>query len=102
MPQYGRGTVDGTMRLASARPLPILSGDVTLSNASIPFAAIARGAGGGAAARPGAGGGPNLAFDLMARAGRNVRVQSNIIDIGATGTLDLTGTLGRAQAGRHC
>ena len=94
LPQYGTGQVDGTLRLASARPLPLLSGDVTLSNASIPFAAIARGAGGGPpAAGPGAAGGLNLAFDLMARAGRNVRVQSSIIDIGATGLLDLSGTL---------
>jgi hypothetical protein len=94
LPQYGRGQIDGTMRLVSARPLPLLTGDVTLSNASIPFAAIARGAGsGGAAAAPGGPGGLNLAFDLMARAGRNVRVQSNIIDIAATGALDLTGSL---------
>jgi autotransporter translocation and assembly factor TamB len=93
LPQYGTGQVDGSLRLVSARPLPLLSGDVTLSNASIPFAAIARGAGGGAAAGPAKPAGLNLAFDLMARAGRNVRVQSSIIDIGATGLLDLTGTL---------
>jgi autotransporter translocation and assembly factor TamB len=102
LPQYGRGQIDGTLRLASARPLPLLSGDVTLSNASIPFAAIARGAGGGGSAA-GSGGpdGLNLALDLMARAGRNVRVQSNIIDIGTTGVLDLSGTLAAPKlAGR--
>ncbi len=92
-PQFGRGTVDGALQVASARPLPVVSGDLTLSNASIPFAALVRSAGGGGAAGPGAAGGPDLAFDLIARAGRNVRVQSSIIDVGATGTLDLTGTL---------
>jgi hypothetical protein len=92
-PQYGRGTIDGTMKLQSAQPIPVLSGDLTLSNASIPFNAIYRNTGSGGSAA-GAGGLPlDVAFALMMRAGKNVRVQSSIIDIGATGTLDLTGSL---------
>ena len=90
-PQFGRGTVDGTMTLASAEHLPLLSGDVTLSNASIPFTAVYRSGSGPAAG--GEGRGLNVAFDVHAHSGKNVRVQSSILDIGATGALDLTGTL---------
>ena len=97
-PFYGNGTVDGTMRLRSGTP-PSLSGDVTISNASIPILAIYRNANGGAAAGAAAGGGGkppfDLAFELMTHAGKNVRIQAGApyIDIGATGTLDLTGRL---------
>ncbi|MEO7040416.1 MAG: translocation/assembly module TamB domain-containing protein [Candidatus Elarobacter sp.] len=92
--QFGRGTIDGTLQVRSAAPLPVVSGDLTLSNASIPFATIVRGSG-AAKAPAGATGAPplDLAFDLMARAGKNVRVQSSVVDIGASGVLDLTGTL---------
>jgi autotransporter translocation and assembly factor TamB len=89
-PQYGRGTIDGMLTLAAGPTMPILSGNVTLSNTSIPFTAISR---------AGSGGGPagalpfDLAFNVVATAGRKVRVQSSFLDIGATGTLDLTGTL---------
>jgi hypothetical protein len=69
--------------------MPILSGDVALSNASIPFTAIARAGGGG----PGGALPFDLAFNVVATAGRKVRVQSSFLDIGATGTLDLTGSL---------
>lgn len=98
-PQFGRGTIDGTMQLRSAQPLPVLSGNLVLSNASIPILSIARsvGAGGSAGgATPGGGGLPfNVAFELSAKAGKNVRVQASspYIDVGTTGALDLTGTL---------
>ncbi|MEA2687858.1 MAG: translocation and assembly module TamB, partial [Candidatus Eremiobacteraeota bacterium] len=36
-PQYGRGTVDGALQLRSGTQMPVLSGDVALSNASIPI-----------------------------------------------------------------
>ncbi len=88
----GRGQIDGSAQLQSTARIPTLSGNLTLSNASIPFAALYRLAsqGGGGTA---AGGPPfDLAFDLVARAGRNVRVQSSIMDIGAGGTLTVTGT----------
>lgn len=88
-PQYLRGTLDGTLQLASGPTMPILSGDMTLSNASIPFAAITRSAGGGAAKGPPL----DLGFDLTLHAGRNVRVQSAIVDVGAAGSVTLTGTL---------
>ncbi len=94
-PQFGTGTIDGTMQLRSGTPAPTLSGNVTLSNASIPVLSIYRSAT-ASSASGGSGGLPfNVAFDLAAQAGRNVRVHASspYIDIGTTGTLDLTGTL---------
>jgi TamB, inner membrane protein subunit of TAM complex len=96
-PQYGRGTVDGVLQLRGGAQLPVLSGDVALTNASIPILSIYRNANAGGAGGASAGGGPpfNVAFDVVAHAGKNVRVQATapFIDVGATGTLDLTGTL---------
>ncbi len=92
-PQFGRGTIDGTLKLTAGAKMPVLSGDVAVSNASIPFASIYRAASSGGA---GAAGGAlpfDVAFDVVATAGRKVRVQSPIMDIGTTGTVDLTGTL---------
>lgn len=95
-PEYGRGTIDGTVRLVSTNPAPTLSGDIALSDASIPFNTIIRLAAGGGgsnnASKP-AIPLPNLAFDLTARAGRNVRVESSVIDVGATGTITISGPL---------
>ncbi len=84
----GRGTVDGSAQLESTARIPTLGGNLTLSNASIPFAALYKLASQGAGT---AASGPpfDLAFDLVARAGRNVRVQSSIMDIGAAGTLNV-------------
>lgn len=87
-PQYVRGTVEGTIQIASAATMPVVSGALTLSNASIPFAAVYRNAGGGLGEVP-----LPIGFDLTLIAGRNVRVQSSIIDVGATGQVVLTGTL---------
>jgi len=98
-PEYGRGTIDGTMRLVSARPLPILSGNVTLSYASIPFSTIYRLAAGSGPVAPATGPRPDVAFDLVAKAGRSVRVQSSLIDIGTEGSLALTGTLQSPRLG---
>jgi len=87
-PQYVRGTVDGTLQVASAATMPIVSGTLTLSNASIPFSAVYK----NNAGTPGEAPFP-IGFDLTLAAGRNVRVQSSIIDVGATGQVVLTGTL---------
>jgi hypothetical protein len=92
-PAYGKGQVDGNLAIASGNVRPLVTGSVAVSNATIPFATLltaAEGGGGG-----GATGLPpfNLDFDVQASAGTNVRVRSSIIDIGATGALDLTGNL---------
>jgi hypothetical protein len=95
-PQYGRGTIDGTLQLHRGPSMAILSGDVALTNASIPILSIYRNATAGAAA-PGVRGvkGFDIGFDVIARAGKNVRVQASspYLDIGTSGLLDLTGTL---------
>jgi len=102
-PQFGTGTIDGTMSLRNAKPLPVLSGNLTLTNASIPILSIYRNTSGGSGAAGAPGGGPpfNLAFDLNARAGKNVRVQASspYIDVGTTGALALTGTLASPKLG---
>ena len=102
-PQFGSGTIDGTMALRNAKLLPVLSGNVTLTNASIPILSIYRNTGGGNGSAGAPGGGPpfNIAFDLTARAGKNVRIQASspYIDVGATGALDLTGTLASPKLG---
>ena len=98
-PQYGRGAVDGTLALRNGATLPVLSGEVTLYDASIPILSIYRNASGAAAGGSGGGGGGglpfNVALNVVTHAGKKVRVQASspYIDIGASGTLDLTGTL---------
>ncbi len=96
LPQYGRGTIDGTMQLRSGTGIPVLSGDLTLSNASIPILTIYRNATAGTSTASGGLGLPlNLGFDLTANVGKKVRVQASspYVDVGATGTVVLTGTL---------
>jgi hypothetical protein len=95
VPNYGGGTIDGTAQLVSGARYPTLSGNVTLSNATIPFAAIFR----AASAPPPPTSGPqfDLGFDLHADA-KSVRIKSPIIDVGATGQLALTGTLRSPRA----
>jgi len=92
-PAYGKGQVDGNLAIASGKVRPVVTGSVAVSNATIPFQTLLSAAEGGGGSH--ATGGPpfDLDFDLAATAGTNVRVRSSIIDIGATGALDLTGSL---------
>jgi hypothetical protein len=92
-PAYGGGTIDGTAQIVGGQVRPTLSGDVTISQARIPFAAILHAAGGSAEAPPATGPQFDLGFDLRARVGKDVRVRSPNIDIGTTGALALTGSL---------
>jgi hypothetical protein len=93
LPQYASGQIDGNLTLSRRGRLPLLAGDVTLTHTSVPFSSILRdisGGGGGANAM-----GPpfDLAFNVIAHVGKSVRVQGPIIDVGATGTIALTGTI---------
>jgi hypothetical protein len=90
VPGYGSGSIDGRMTVASGRRRPILTGDVTVYDTTIPFATIFRASG----ANDEASGPPlDLGLNLHATAGKNVRVRSPIIDVGATGDIDVTGSV---------
>jgi hypothetical protein len=95
LPGYGSGTLDARLALDKAqRAEALLSGDVTLSNATLPFAAFLKAAqGSGSVSLPQL----PLAFDLSATAGRNVRVRGSGygagLDIGASGSVHLGGSL---------
>jgi len=95
-PQFGRGTIDGDLSLASGAQRPQLAGTITLHDTSIPFASIYRLAAGTGLRPRTAGGSPfDLAFDLVVDVGKNVAVQSQspFIDVGLTGGLTVGGTL---------
>jgi hypothetical protein len=95
LPAYGSGTLDAKISLAKrANSDALLSGSVTLSNATLPFSSFLRAAqGGGTASLPRL----PLSFDLLATAGKSVRVRGNGygagLDIGVTGSARLGGTL---------
>ena len=95
LPAYGSGTIDASLALAKKpKTDALLSGSVTLSNATLPFASFVRAAqqSGNANALP-----LPVAFDLSATAGKNVRVRGSGygagLDIGVGGSVKLGGTL---------
>ncbi len=95
LPAYGNGTIDADLALTKTpSSQALLSGEATLSNATLPFAAFVNAAqnASGHAVPPLA-----LAFDLRATAGKNVRVRGSGygagLDIGAIGSAHLAGTL---------
>ncbi len=97
LPAFGTGAFDGRIALNRApKQLARVSGDITLHDAAIPFAAFLAAAQGG-----GNGSGPafpfDLGFNMKLAVGKNVRVRGSGygagLDIGATGAVDLAGTL---------
>lgn len=95
LPAYGGGQLDGALTLArGSRTQPVLGGGVTLSDATIPFSALLPAAGKGAAP---AGLPPDLALDFGVDAGRNVRIRSANVDIGARGSVHVGGNLAAPQ-----
>ncbi len=99
LPKYYRGRVDGSVSIAqSPGTLPVVGGSVALSSARIPASALYGSGGANAAASP-----PpfDVALALHVAAGRDVRVQNSMIDVGATGAVDVGGTLAQPTlAGR--
>jgi translocation and assembly module TamB len=95
LPAYGSGTVDAKLALFK-RPAAaaLLSGNVTLSDATLPFAAFIKAATQSSSAQAAQ---IPLAFDVSATVGKNVRVRGSGygagLDIGATGSVRLGGTL---------
>ncbi len=95
LPAYGSGQLDGALTLSRApRAQPALGGGVVLSDAAIPFSALLVPGGSGAAP---AGLPPDLALDFGVDAGRNVRVRSANVDIGARGSVHVGGDLATPQ-----
>jgi hypothetical protein len=105
LPAYGTGTVNADLALTKTpSSLALLSGNVTLADASLPFAAFLRAAQGGGESSGGPASSfhlPPLAFDVRADAGRNVRVRGAGygagLDIGVAGSVRLAGTLASPQ-----
>jgi hypothetical protein len=95
MPAYGSGTLDAKLVLVK-RPATeaLLSGNATLSDATLPFAAFIKAATQSSSAQAAQ---IPLAFDVSATVGKNVRVRGSGygagLDIGATGSVRLGGTL---------
>ncbi len=91
-PQYFRGTFDADIHAyRTAGSIPTIAGNVTVPSARVPLTAFWN---------PHAPKKPksapmNLAFDLIARAGRDVRVQSPNVDVGAQGAVTITGTMAK-------
>ncbi len=106
---YGKGQIDGTATLEhQPHELAVVGGSVSLQDALIPFSALYNPQSGGSASSSASAsaaiaiatpvpatpyGLPNVAFDLALVAGRNVRVRSSVIDIGASGSVRVGGTL---------
>ena len=95
VPQFGRGTLDARLALTSTGDKgPVLSGDVTMSNTSLSLSGLYAIATGGSPASALASSAPlGLGLDLRINAGRNVRVQDTVLDIGATGRMQIAGTM---------
>jgi autotransporter translocation and assembly factor TamB len=97
MPQFGTGTFTSDLSLQRAPGrLALLKGNVTVTDAVMPFAAFLKFGG----PVPGQNTGPplNLAFDLGITAGRNVRIRGGGagifgLDISGEGKAHLRGTL---------
>jgi autotransporter translocation and assembly factor TamB len=91
MPAYFQGILNGSIavtRLDGATPQ--MSGDIAVSDARLPFNAFLD-VKGGSKTSPSL---PEIAIaNLRIAAGKNVRVQSANVDVGATGDVALTGTL---------
>ena len=94
-PAYGNGTLDGRLTISKETgSAALLSGNATLSNATLSFASFVR-----VAQQSSALAGPPLplAFNLQATAGKNVRVRGSGygagLDIGVAGSVKLGGTL---------
>ena len=95
MPAWGSGTLDAQLALKKLpKSKALLSGAVSLSNATLPFSSFIR-----AAQQSGSFGGASLpiGFNLTATAGKNVRVRGSGygagLDIGVAGSVKVGGTL---------
>jgi autotransporter translocation and assembly factor TamB len=92
-PKYYTGYVDGKISAKKRVAAPLtVGGDLSFSNARIPYTALLPSGGSSTTAAPAL---PNIAFNLGVNVKRDVRVQSGPVDIGTTGTARLGGTLAK-------
>lgn len=91
LPGFFRGNLNGEVSIAREySPVPVIRGNVTVSNARIPPNTLLTQTG-DAQSRPRL---PNVAFNgVRIIAGNDVRLQSANVDIGATGEVALAGTV---------
>ncbi len=95
-PQYFRGKVDANITAFRAqRGIPTVSGTVEIPSARIPLTAFWNPKAPKTSPAPP----PPLAFDLHAKIGNDVRVQSTGVDVGAQGHVAITGTLAHPALG---
>jgi hypothetical protein len=90
LPDYFAGALTGTVSLSNTPAGPVMSGDVSVNDARIPFSGLL-------AQKSGASPNPflsRIAFDRLRLAiGSNVRVQSANVDVGMAGGITMSGTL---------
>ena len=90
-PKFYFGFLDGTLTASKvAGAHPIIGGDLTVSNARIPYQAFIPSS---AKPLPNAPKPPDIGFDLGLAVGKDVRVAQGPVDIGALGGVRLGGTL---------
>lgn len=90
VPNYLRGTIDADVALSRLAGMPIeVAGAVMLPMARIPLTALYN----PKSSKPSGVVPPPVAFDLDVTAGRDVRVQSGPVDVGAQGRVKVGGTL---------
>jgi autotransporter translocation and assembly factor TamB len=89
-PDYFRGRFDADLRFArTPESRPILSGTIDVPYGRIPATALLN----LTSAEASTTAPPNIGFDLHATVGRDMRLQSRNVDVGATGAVNLAGTL---------
>ena len=99
LPQYGTYTLTSATTLVRVPgQLAKLSGNATITDSTVPFAAFLKFGGGSGGTGASAGPPFNLAFNLGITAGKNVRVRGGGagifgLDIGGEGSVQLAGTL---------
>jgi autotransporter translocation and assembly factor TamB len=94
LPKYFKGKLDANIAISRKPGMPLLvAGSVAIASARIPLTALYNPKPAGSSAPQV----PPVAFDMHIGVGKDVRVVSSNVDIGATGKLDVAGTLAKPR-----
>ncbi|HXM06125.1 MAG TPA: translocation/assembly module TamB domain-containing protein, partial [Candidatus Acidoferrum sp.] len=94
LPKYFKGKLDANIAMSRKPGMPVLvAGSVAIASARIPLTALYNPKPAGSSAPQV----PPVAFDMHIGLGKDVRVVSSNVDIGATGKLDVAGTLAQPR-----